>query len=424
MLTENYYSYLAVRLLAGASNNKALLRVQTTGGYTGYISSKNGSYDFPNRVNATNFSLNRGAGISVGAGRTTPTKYDHDIEEQITENISGVVTSADIGVSTPGTPYIEFTVTITNTGSESVIIREIGYKEAFYASVYPEFPVSESGGTSNFLLDRTVLTVPIEIQAGESGVILYRIEFTTSVPTQSGVNLASFTYGSEDDIIAMIDAARLGVIDLQTDGGWKVGDVRTIHLNAWTGGNGVEHAAEDIDIVISEFGDYNSCGSLFQFDFAEVLTGDQRMNPTDTNNGGYSVTEMYTTTLPALVDALPNWLKTRLKTFSVLTSEGNGSSTIESIPNNKLALRSATEVYPSGSSHAISGEGQLVSLYNSTVWTSSRRGPGRVNSHGGPLWLRSPYKTNAAGRFVLANHSSLNYAGASNPYGVCPFGCL
>ena len=65
--------------------------------------------------------------------------------------------------------------------------------------------------------------------------------------------------------------------------------------------------------MITSFEEYMGCDNVMQFDFACALSSYVRMNATATTAGGYGASEMKTVTLPALVEALPDWLKTRLK---------------------------------------------------------------------------------------------------------------
>ena len=57
--------------------------------------------------------------------------------------------------------------------------------------------------------------------------------------------------GSDAEVAAVLAAAAAGTIDLQQDAGWSVGDVRLIHVDAFTGGNGVTCPAQDVYIAIS-----------------------------------------------------------------------------------------------------------------------------------------------------------------------------
>jgi len=236
----------------------------------------------------------------------------------------------------------------------------------------------------------------------------------------AGPTIVSWASGTDEEIAAMIDAAHTGTIDLRQDGGWAVGDVRTISIEAFASGDNVAHAAQSIDIVITSFDEYMSCGNVMQFDFKEALELGIRMNSYNTNAGGYGASEMKTTTLPALVNALPAWLKSRLIEFSVLVSAGNKSSTIETVTGNKLALRSEIEVFGTNT-HSFAGEGLQISYYAIANNRSKKRG------HSGTTdtwWMCSPVASNTTGFCIVTNSGNADYSGASMLRGVSPYGCL
>lgn len=233
------------------------------------------------------------------------------------------------------------------------------------------------------------------------------------------VEIVSWANGTDAELGAMIDAAHAGTIDLQQDGGWSVGDVRTISIEAFTGGGNVLHAAQNIDIVITTFDEYESCGNVLQFDFLNSLATPQRMNDTDTNVGGYGSSEMKTTTLPALVNALPQWLKNRLITFSTPTSQGDQSSIIESVGNNKLALRSEYEIRGSVSNSY--SEGERVSYYNTSDRYKKKLGnTGNYNEY----WCRSPRRGYSNGFASVTSSGRSSGNSATWTCGIAPFGCL
>ena len=425
MVTQNYENVLAMMLLA-SSTVKGLLRITTVQGMTRYLSNKfTGTTAFPYGKTESMTTSATAAGISIGSGNTAATKQDYNLEHTITGGVSMSITSISLFADEHANPTLRFKITVTNTGSSEITVREIGYKQKLAAIAAPNLTAEESGNANPYvcLIDRTILNTPLTLQAGDAGVIVYDLCTEYTPREKAGVVLVPFTTGSDEEICAMIDAAQNGLIDLQADGGWQIGDARTIHLNAFTGGGSVSHAARDIDIVITQFGDYNECGSVLQFDFAEPVTTTQRMAPTNTNVGGYGATEMYTTTLPAMVEALPEWLQTRLKTFSVLTRAGNQSTEIVSVANNKLALRSYAEIF-GGSS----GEGTRAEWYKRTEYNrrkTSSRAIGSTSSSE-KYWLRSPNAANSSEFLAVQGDGSYTSATASTTgvYYIAPFGCV
>jgi len=236
----------------------------------------------------------------------------------------------------------------------------------------------------------------------------------------AGPTMVSWSTGTDEEVAAMIDAAHAGTIDLQQDGNWAVGDVRTISISAFTGGGNVSHSAQNVDIVISSFDEYESSSNVLQFDFKNQLALGNRINETATNVGGYGESEMKTVTLPALVNAMPSWIKSRLIEFSAPTSEGNNSSTIVSVTGNKLALRSIEEVYGEAG-RSFDGEGTQVAYY-SVADNNRKKKRGHSGSYS--IWVsRSPAKN--TGSFVDIDASGYqDQSGANTLFGVAPFGLL
>lgn len=424
MITQNFKNLLASVFTANANyGTNGMLPVVSAGGKTMFIVDATFTNYFPAAFSATPTLSKADAGISFGTGGTQPTPGDFNLENTITSGISATVTSNIRSVVSPGILKYDFKISVTNLGSDPITIREIGYKQYIRGSQIPAETVS-SGTASSYacLIDRTVFETPITIQPGDAGIIDYTIQTVPATRIKNGINLVSFTYGTDEEICAMIDGARQGLIDLQSDGGWRVGDARTIHLDAWVGGNNQSHVAQDREIVISQFGDYNSCGCLFQFDFLNCIQESQRFNPTN-NNNNYGTSEMYTTTLPAMVQALPTWLQDRLKTFDVLVAESGTSSTILTVPNNKLALRSIVEVI-GDNNITWPGEGAQVLRYSQSNQPAKKiHDRFGTSSNEVYWWTRSP--GNAGNSYIITlNGWITNTYNLNSTFYLSPFGCI
>lgn len=416
MVTRNFLNILAMALQAESVAGALPLRgVSGSLAYArgGGTSANQCSECFPGYFTAEMTTSAENAGISIGSGGTAARETDYNLEATITSGVSLSRAKKSSGVDENGCPYVQFDITVTNTGSEPITVREIGYKQPYgKVTKYPNG--SETNGNDAprvFLLDRSVLAEPLTIAAGDAGIINYRLcTIPQAEKTVAGIKMASFTHGSDEEIAAMLDAASAGLIDLQRDAGWRIGELRKISLGAFTSG-GTTNAAEELYIAISSFDEYMGCGNVMQFDFACCASASFFMNSSGSTTGGYGASEMCTTTLPAMADALPAWLKTRLKTFSVLSSCQN---TVETVSGNRLALRSYSEIggyttnegsqieyyrpgkYPRAKSTGLSGS-------NAVWWTRTLSNPGYY------IWDGSYFSGRAA------NTSS---------YRIAPFGCV
>lgn len=417
MVTRNFLNILAMALQAGSATGS--LPIRTVTGEVRYAGGP-GTNSFPGASLTTAVTLNKdAAGISVGTGSTPAKDSDYNLEAPITAGINLALAKTGDGIDEDGCPYVKYDITVTNTGSDPITVTEIGYKQNY--GVTSKYPGSATESTAYVvLLDRSVLSTRVTIAAGDAGIITYKLRtIPQAEKTIGGVKIVSFSYGTDEEIAAMLDAAGAGDIDLQRDAGWQVGDARKISLAAFTGGNNVSNAAEDLYIAISSFEEYQGCGNVMQFDFLNSTTAQFRMNSSNTTTGGYGATEMKTVTLPAMAEALPAWLKSRLKTFSVLASAGGSSlTTIETVAGNKLALRSEAEVFGS-TTNSNPGEGTQAELYRAPAVRFKTKGVSGLTVY---WWERS---ASSASYFCNVNNfggASQYYAG--NAYGVAPFGCV
>lgn len=416
MVTRNFLNILAMALQAGSDRGGVPGRA--VNGESRYF---NGTLSFLSSPTKDVTKDANAAGISVGTGNTAATEDDWQLESTLTSGINITLTATVYGNDAPGIPYVQYSVTVTNTGSEPITVKEIGYKQTVGSVRYPG--AANDSSSKVFLLDRTVLDTPVTIAAGDAGIITYKLRTIPRLyDTVEGVQMVSFADGTDEQIAAILDAAAAGTIDLQTDAGWRVGDKRKIPLEAFTGGNNVTCPAQDVFIAISSFEEYMGCGNVLQFDFVDCTSAQFRMNSSSTTTGGYAASEMYTTTLPALVEALPAWLKSRLKTFSVLAGNGGAapaSQTVETVTGNKLALRSEVEVFGTHP-YSPAGEGEQVEYYKGADVTHVKnRG---ISGSAVTWWERSAYSSNSFCN--VSNGGSTNLYIASSACGLAPFGCI
>lgn len=237
----------------------------------------------------------------------------------------------------------------------------------------------------------------------------------------------SFAGASDSDFGALIDAAHAGLVDLRTDCGWAVGDVRNITIGAFTAG-GIANEQQSIDIVLTSFAQYEGCWNILQFDFKDCIANQYRTWGGNyyTDRVKYGESAMKTTILPALADAMPSYIKDRLIPFRVTTIGGGYYSELHyTAADNKLSLRAAKELFGNVDYTSNRENNVLVRVpyYETTANMKKTLGHGGSNT----TWTT---RTSAYGRdqsALGANSSGSWTLIATNggaTYGLAPFGCL
>lgn len=113
------------------------------------------------------------SGFKFGSGTTAPTLNDYVIETPLNNNEYNVTLTFTERGAENGVPYMEFTFVLTNVSSNSITVSEVCYVSNNIAVC------DSSSGTSanknDIMIDRTLLTSPATIVAGDSASIKYRI---------------------------------------------------------------------------------------------------------------------------------------------------------------------------------------------------------------------------------------------------------
>lgn len=121
-------------------------------------------------------------GVIIGSGTAAESETSYWLAQQITSGFSGSVLPTHEMVD--GTHTLCLYVTITNTGSSSIIISEIGYalitplmrRPSDSQYIGSPYPIEK-----NVLIDRTVLASPITIAAGNSVRLKYALKTTDEI---------------------------------------------------------------------------------------------------------------------------------------------------------------------------------------------------------------------------------------------------
>ena len=186
---------------------------------------------------------------------------------------------------------------------------------------------------------------------------------------------------------------------------WSVGDEINITLTGTY--------AQTLTLQIADFN--HDASNSITFVCKHLMTSKQRMNASDTNSGGWDNTEMFNTTLPAILSCLPSDLKSVIKSVTKSTGTGGGSTSGTETSTNKLFLLSEKEV--GLSSYSVGNEGTQYPIFtdNNSRIKKLSNGSGSADV----WWLRSPFSGNSYSFCFVGSGGSAYCNVASHSRGVC-----
>ena len=183
--------------------------------------------------------------------------------------------------------------------------------------------------------------------------------------------------------------------------------------------NGVEYA---IDIIGKAHDDYadGSGKAPLTFQLHDCYGTAYPMNSSDTNGGGWRLSAMRNTHLPAILALMPMEVQNGIREVNKKASTGGASPTIETV-SDKLFLASVPEIF-GNSNNTVSGQGTQYDYYksgNSTIKS--------MNGADTEWWGRSAYtdRFNNTTHFCsVTEYGSNNRNYASNNQGVACCFCF
>jgi hypothetical protein len=238
------------------------------------------------------------------------------------------------------------------------------------------------------------------------------------------VTIVTWANGTDAEIVAMVQAADNGVINLSDY--WSVNDERTVHLNAMSAtGVGESHNAQDVVFVLMNQGGKTlvtpTVGGRTECSFIvgmkDCLYNRGYVNSSNSNSVGWRNCPRRTWCNNVFKNALPSTLLPIFKEHINSTSIGNKSSTIAQT-NDYFALVADIEVF-GVAQFSFSGEGSQFKWYE----TSTNRIKKSLNTNYS-WWGRSPSKVSAYNYALVSNSGTGGSYSASYAYGISPFGCI
>lgn len=187
---------------------------------------------------------------------------------------------------------------------------------------------------------------------------------------------------------------------------WSVGDTKEITVNGET------LTMEIVGFNHDNLTDGGKAG--ITFGMKHLMRDTRRMNASNTNKGGWTVSEMCSWLTSTCYNGLPSELRSVIRAVDKKTSVGRGSSTINT-NSMKIFLFSEKEV--GLSDYSVAGEGEKYARFTSNSVRAKKMSNG--SDYAGWWWLRSPRSGNAYRFCGVDSGGSSSDGNASESNGVC-----
>ena len=258
--------------------------------------------------------------------------------------------------------------------------------------------------------------------------------YTSYSFTMKKLAIVTFGGGTDEQIVAMVEASDRGEIDLSQY--WNVGDERTISLSAMSAtGVGESHVAQTATLVLLHKGLYDlktaTAGGRSKCAFIVGLKNSLKetgyMNDTNTNSGSWKNSKRRAWCNSVFYNAIPSSIRSIFKEFKTVTASVYNGSTNETTED-YFALPAGKEVFGAdgnqGGGYSNQTEGNALTQF--TYYATSANRIKKLGDDGSATywWERSPYYDNAAYFCLVYSGGSASYYYASNAYGLAPFGCI
>lgn len=276
-------------------------------------------------------------------------------------------------------------------------------------------------------------TNPVSVYNGGQPIIVESGQYAWERYEYLPYEIVSWANGTDEQIVAMVNAADNGLINLADY--WSVGDERQVTLSAMSAtGVGESHTEQTVTFVLMNSGGKTlanptasgrtECSFIvgMKNGLANGTTGEYGyMNSSDTNSGGWESSERRTWCNSVFRNAIPSTLRDIFKQHLNVTANGSSSGTTTS--TDYFALPAEKEVFGSNTyanSTAESGLSQFE-YYKTAANRIKKQGD---NGSANNWWERSPRSGNSRYFcFVDSDGSAYDYI-ASNAFLLAPFGVI
>ena len=255
---------------------------------------------------------------------------------------------------------------------------------------------------------------------------------TATLTVTVNVKIVTWATGTDAEIAAMVDAADKGLISLSDY--WAVGDERSVNLSAMAAtGVGESHTAQTIKLVLMD----KTCTGFtlttttqggktkpsFIVGLKNALATVGHMNSSSTNSNGWSGCARRTWCNEVFRTAIPTELRGIFKQFKWKQGKGGGASS---------GLLETTDYFGLAPEKAVFGansysQSDEAALYAQWTWyaTSANRIKKQGESGSACTWWEcSPRSGGSTGFCFVSSGGNAYWDGASNTFGLAPFGCI
>ena len=249
------------------------------------------------------------------------------------------------------------------------------------------------------------------------------------IASETSVKTVTWAGGTDEEIVAMVEAADQGVINLSDY--WAVGDIRTVQLSAMSAtGVGESHAAQQVDLVLMHAGGYDLNAAVasgrtkcsFVVGLKDSLAEAGYMNSSNTNSGSWNGSARRTWCNNVFRNAIPSTLRAIFKQFKTVTAQTyNGSTNQTSV--DYFALPAEKEIFDS---RIYSNETEFNALFQFDYYKTTSNRVKKLGKTGSAnyWWERSPYYGNSNSFCRASSGGTANKHTASSSNGLAPFGCI
>ena len=241
-----------------------------------------------------------------------------------------------------------------------------------------------------------------------------------------------FSTGTDEQILAMIQAADRGELDLSEV--WKVGDERKVKLSKMKG-EGIEesHDAQQVTFVLmdSTLKGLKPVDESMPLHFAvglkDCLKEPGHMNFNWTNAGGWKYSNRRLWCNEQFANALPEIFRLCFRPFIWKTGRGAGEVKGFHETLDLFALPAEAMVFGKEAGYAEDGFAQddEAALYNQWDWYKEPANRiKKIRGSANYWWEASPNSGNSYYFCCVNSNGYADYYGAYSTLGLAPFGCI